>query len=48
MNLKVTLSDITVNFTPDEWGKFQRLCDFAVRDIEAINAAANDEPPPPW
>lgn len=37
MNIKTTLSDITVNFTPDEWPQAQRLMEFAVEEVERIN-----------
>lgn len=39
MNIKGTFSDITVNFTPDEWPGIKKTIDFMVQHIEESNAA---------
>jgi hypothetical protein len=39
MYIKATTSDITVNFTPDEWKKVKRLLKFTVANVEEMNAA---------
>lgn len=54
MNLKASLGEITVTFTPDELEQVKRLLDFTVQSVEDINRrdfeelAGLREPSPKW
>lgn len=45
MNLKATLSDITITFTPDQWGQAKKILEYSVAQVEEINAKGYEEDP---